>query len=257
MLRPDESDGQGVDRPADEAPVPAATAASWRAAEGQLFAAVLGAPEVYQRALVLVGTTASRLRLLGPSTQALLGAAAEIAALVREVAAAGGLAPDALDPDLVGRAALALRHREVVGEQAAARRLRVLRDAAARGAAWVVLEESGDWDGDPLAPYRRLEAHVASGRALLVTARPDEDLRGSRHAVEVVQVDLATARIEASPAATDAPVECLSAADREAYVTAYRAAVGRPGGPLAPTADMSDSKRQSADPPAETKGNLR
>jgi len=212
------ADGLAVDEPG----VPVVTAASWRTAETQLFAALTGSPDVYQGVVLQVGATVNRLRRLGPSTSALLDAATTITALVGEVIKEGGLSADAVDPDLVGRAALALRHREVVGELAVARRLGLLAAARAKGTAWVVVEEAGGWAGDPLLPYRRLEVEAATGRALLVTATPDDDFRTSRHAVEVLHVDLDSGRVEGPRGPAGEPSWQPSATDREAQVTALR-----------------------------------
>jgi hypothetical protein len=229
MFRSDESDAQAADLAADEAGVPAGAAASWRTAEAALFTDLLSRPDLYQSVIVLVGATVARLRRLGPSTRALLAAAANIATVVGEVRADDGLASVGIDPELVGRAALALRHGEVLVEQAAARRRDLLAAARSSSAGWVVLEETGDWSGDPFAPYRRLEAHATSGRALLVTTFPGDDFRTSRHEVDVLSVDLDTGRIEAS---TDREHELgrhPSAAEREVAVTALREGISRSG----------------------------
>ena len=62
-----------------------------------------------------------------------------------------------------------------------------------------MLEESGDWAGDPFTPYRRLEAHATTGQALLVTAVPDDDFRTCQHDVRAsCRVDLDTGRVERS-----------------------------------------------------------
>lgn len=222
MSRSEESAQLDGDLAADEPGVPAATVASWQAAEAQLFTALLSRPDLYQRVVVLVGATVDRLRQLGPSTQALLAAAAAIATVVREAGEQAGLPADAVDPDLVGRSALALRHREVVVEQAVARRLARLTAARSAGRDWVVLEEAGDSAGNPLAPYRRLEVHVATGRALLVTATPDDDFRTTHHDVETTYVDPETGRIGESRGQEIEPHADLTATGREALVTRLR-----------------------------------
>jgi hypothetical protein len=229
MFRSDESGERTEDLAADAPGVPAVTAASWRSAETQLFSTLMSRPDLYRGVIVLVGATADRLRRLGPSTNALLDAASTIVSLVREASEQGGSRAADVDPDLVGRAALALRLREVVAEQAAARRLDLLAAARANGTAWVVLEEAGDWAGDPLVPYHRLEAEAATGRAILVTATPDDDFRSSRHAVEVLHVDLDTGWVEESRIATDEDHGHPSAADREDHVTTLRERISQSG----------------------------
>jgi hypothetical protein len=229
MFRSEESEQQGGDLADAEPRVPAATAASWQTAETQVFTALLSRPDVYQSAIAVVGATVDRLRLLGPSTRALLDAAATITTVVGEARAERGWAADGIDPDLVGRAALALRHREVMVEQAATRRLNLLAAARATTVGWVVLEETGDRAGDPFAPYRRLEAHATTGQALLVTAVPDEDFRTSRHEVDMLSVDLHTGRIVAPTDRESDPGSHPSATDREAYVMTLRERLSRSG----------------------------
>ena len=128
------------------------------AAEAQLLGAMLELPDLYRDVVAMVGDTVDRLRRLGPSTArpAERRADRRRTGPRRARGLAGRLAR--IDPDLVGRAALALRHREVAAEQASARRVRLLAAARAGQLSWVVLEESGDWAGDPFMPYRRLEA---------------------------------------------------------------------------------------------------
>ena len=214
--------GDSGDLEEDAATVPAAMADSWRAAEAQLFGAVLEVPELYRSVVALVADTVDRLRQVGHSTEALLNAAPTISALVR-VGLDDGAPARRIDPDLVGRAALAVRHREVIAEQTSARRVRLLAVARAAQRDWVVLQESGDWAGDPFLPYRRLEAHATTGQALLVTATPTDDFRTCQHAVEVVRVDLGTGRVD-EPVTTDPTLfRCLASADREARVAALRA----------------------------------
>ncbi|MGZ4639251.1 MAG: hypothetical protein ACXV2J_09360 [Actinomycetes bacterium] len=229
MSRSEESPARAGDLAGDEPDVPAATAEGWRTAESQLYAVLLSRPDVYQDVIVLVADTASRLRSLGPSPGALLGAAETSTALVRELIAERGLRAPGIQPDLVGRAGLALRHREVVSEQAMLRRAALLARSRAGGVTWVVLEEAGDWGGDPVAPYRRLEAEAATGRALLVTATPDDDFRTSRHAVEELQVDPDTGRVEGSGDPPTGPHRYANADEREAAAATLRQRPSRSG----------------------------
>ena len=224
MFRSDDSG----DLEEDEPTIPADMVDSWRTAEAQLFGALVEVPELYRGVVAMVGDTVDRLRRLGPSTGALLNAAPTIAALVRDGLEDGSPA-GRIDPDLAGRAALAVRHREVIAEQGSARRVKLLAAARAGQRDWVVLEESGDWAGDPFLPYRRLEAHATTGQALLVTASPADDFRTCQHAVEVLRVDLDTGRVE-EPATPDrGPFRCPVSADREAHAAALRSALTQPG----------------------------
>ena len=206
----------------DDGPVPMLLAASWDQAEAKLYPAVTTRPDLYQRVLTVVRLTVDRLRALGPSTGALLAAAEQGPALVSEVMSEAGLSAYELDLDLVARAALAMRHREVVAEQGARRRLRRVAQGHRSGQAWVVLEEKGDAEGDPFVPYTRLEVEVATGRALLVTTRADEDFRAVVHGVEQLRVDLETGWVEEPVGGPVATALHPSAAEREAHAASLR-----------------------------------
>lgn len=206
----------------DEAPVPAVTAAAWQQSEAKLFPAVMTRPDIYQRAVSLVRFTLDRLRELGPSTGPLLAAGAQGGDLVAQVVEERGLSSVELDLDLIAGAALAMRHREVLAEQAAARRVRALHDAGERGLTWVVLEEAGYSPGDPFVPYHRLEAEVATGRALLVTASSDKEFRGSTHEVQSVHVDLASGQVHEARSTDVAATVHADATAREAHAAAVR-----------------------------------
>jgi len=174
--------------------VPPETAAAWKQGEERLYLAALTDVGLYQRVLALVGTTADHLRTRGCGIPGLLAAAAQGAGLVAEAARGKAVGTSGLD-HLVADAALALRHRELVAEQVGRRRLAALDDAGRRGETRAVLEESGESAGDPFRPYRRLEADVATGRALLVSATPDDEFRRCVHTVEALRVDLGTGAV--------------------------------------------------------------
>lgn len=191
----------GVPDP-DDAPAPTLLAASWEQAEARLYPTVLEQPELYQRIVRLVRLTADHLRLLGPGTSALVAAADSGPHLVAAVSDDSGVSAAGLDLELVARAAMATRYRELRGEQALRRRLRRLEEGRAGGAEWVVVEESGDSDGDPFRPYSRLEVATDSGRGLLVGAAPDDEYRGVTHWIRRVHMDVATGEVAEDP---DAP----------------------------------------------------
>jgi hypothetical protein len=213
---------------ADDAPVPTLTAASWQQAEAQLYPAVTERPDLYQRIVLLVRGTVDRLRERGSTTSALLAAADRGAELVAEVVEERGLSAAELDLGLIARAALAMRYREVRGEQSLQRRLRLIAAAGHAGQSWVVVQEAGHAEGDPFLPYHRLEVEVATGRALLVSAAADDDFREVHHTVQVVQVDLDNGIVQEVQAG--APADTFpDAAAREAQVSAVKAR-----GPLGP-----------------------
>lgn len=206
-----------------DAPVAALTAASWLQAEAQLYPAVTERPDLYQRIILLVRSTVDRLRELGPSTSALLASADRGAELVAEVVDESGVTAAELDLDLVARAALAMRYREVCGEQSLLRRLRLIAEARRARQPWVVIEEGGHSEGDPFLPYHRLEVEVNTGRALLVSAIADDAFRDVHHTVQAVQINLGNGVVQ--EIATGEPaVTFPDAAAREARASAMRAA---------------------------------
>ena len=79
--------------------------------------------------------------------------------------------------DLIAAAACAMRYRELAAVGAARRRLSDFTRASAGGQAWAVVEETGDPARAPYLPYHRVEAHVPSGRSLIISIEPDEALR--------------------------------------------------------------------------------
>ena len=192
--------------------VPPETAAAWTQGEERLYLAALADVGLYQRVTALVGTTVDHLRTGASDIPGLLAAAAQGAGLVAEAVQGKAMGAVGLD-HLVADAALALRHRELVAEQLARRRLAALDDARRRGETRVVLEESGDSAGDPFRPYRRLEADVATGRALLVSATPDDEFRRCVHIIEALRVDLGTGAVRELD---DGSVEPTVSADERA-----------------------------------------
>jgi hypothetical protein len=183
---------------------------------------LLERPDLYQRIVRLVRATADHLRQLGPGTSALVAAAERGPELVAAVADDNASSIVELDLDLVARAALALRYREVRAEQATRRRLRRVEEARAAGATWVVVEETGAPGGDPFLPYSRLEVATASGGGLLVTAAPDDEYRGAVHQVRRVHLDLSTGELADQEAGADVTTY-PDAATRDAAASRARA----------------------------------
>jgi hypothetical protein len=202
----------------DDGPAPTLLATLWEQAEARLYPAVLERPDLYERIVRLVRATADHLRLLGPGTSALVAAAERGPELVAAVADDRGLSIVELDLELVSRAALALRYRELRGEQTTRRRLRRVEEARAAGAGWVVAEERGAAEGDPFLPYSRLEVSTATGDGLLVTAAPDDEYRRVVHQIRRMRLDLATGEVEAGDEITTHP----DAAARDAAAAAIR-----------------------------------
>ena len=178
--------------------IPAETLRSWDEAEARLFPLVMSRPEAYQRALLLIGEVLALLRTSAQDIPALLAESARGAALAAEATGGG---PDDRDfltgirLDLIAAAACATRYRELRGALADRERAAALADARARGESWAVVEESGDQARAPYLPYHRIEAHVQSGRAVIVSIEPDETLSRALWRLDEAVLDPATGRV--------------------------------------------------------------
>jgi hypothetical protein len=178
--------------------VPAATLRSWDEAEARLFPLVMSRPEAYQRALILIQEVLGRLRSSCDDIPALLAESGRGAALAAEATGAG---PDDRDfltgirLDLIAAAACATRYRELRAVRADRDRLAALAGARARGESWAVVEESGDQARAPYLPYQRVEAHVRSGRAVIISIEPDETLSRAVWRMDEAALDPATGRL--------------------------------------------------------------
>lgn len=203
----DSSERSSTPPPAPDA-VPATLAARWEHAGGRLFGPLTMDPELYQQVVLALAELLDALRAVTPSAAALLEASEQAPGLARDVLtrAGGDAAAVGIDPELLAQAALAHRLRELRPVEQARRRLAAL--AAAPTGSWIVLEESGDPDGDQDLPYRRIEADPASGRALVVFTEPAEDDLGCDHRVLTARVDLQTGELT-----VDAPDEQVALAD--------------------------------------------
>ena len=175
--------------------IPAETLRSWDEAEARLFPLVMSRPEAYQRALLLIQEVLGLLRTSAQDIPALLAESARGAALAAE---ATGDGPDDRDfltgirLDLIAAAACATRYRELRAALADRERAAALADARARGESWAVVEESGDQARAPYLPYHRIEAHVESGRAVIVSIEPDETLSRAVWRLDEAALDPAT-----------------------------------------------------------------
>jgi hypothetical protein len=170
--------------PPDSVDVPVAVLRSWDQAEAQLFPLVMARPDLYTQALEMVGALAAALRETCPDIPALLAAHERGAALARSGVAG-------VRPELIAAAACATRYRELTTVVAARRRLAALARARDQGLAWAVVEESGDEARAPYIPYSRVEAHVPTGRAVIVSVEPDE-MMSAVHRLDAGELDLAT-----------------------------------------------------------------
>jgi len=165
--------------------VPPAVLRSWDQAEAKIFPLVMARPEVYERALRMIADLAARLRENCPDLPALLAAHERGADLVTEPSPGVG-------PELIAAAACAMRYREIVTAGAAQGRLTALAQARDQGLDWTVVEEKGDPARAPYLPYERVEAHVRSGRGVIISVEPDETLVRAVHRLDAAEVDLDT-----------------------------------------------------------------
>jgi hypothetical protein len=182
---------------------------AWDAAEAQLFPLIMARPDAYERSLSLVQLLLAGLRSSCPDVQALLAQAARGDAIVAEVgglrsdragagAAGRSTVPDVsagLRLDLIAAAACAMRYRELTAASAAACRLDAVMRARGEGAAWAVVEETGDQARAPYQPYQRVEAHVPTGRAVIISIEPDETLVNAVWRLDEADIDLASGRL--------------------------------------------------------------
>jgi hypothetical protein len=167
------------------AQVPPTVLRSWDQAEAKIFPLVMARPEVYERALRMIADLAAQLRETCPDVPALLAAHERGADLVTEPCPGVG-------SELIAAAACGMRYREIVTTGAAQRRLAVLARARDLGLDWTVVEENGDPSRAPYLPYQRVEAHVPSGRAVILSIEPDETLVRAVHRLDAAEVDLDT-----------------------------------------------------------------
>jgi hypothetical protein len=190
--------------------VPPAVLRSWDQAEAKVFPLVMARPEVYEQALHMIADLAARLRETCPDLPALLAAHERGAALVTEPSPGVG-------PELVAAAACAMRYREIATTGAARRRLTALARARDQGLDWTVVEENGDPARAPYLPYQRVEAHVPSGRGVIISIEPDETLVRAVHRLDAAEVDLHTGGLRAG-------AELGSYADEQALAQALQQA---------------------------------
>lgn len=201
--------------PSPGAPIPGDLAARWDSSLERVFATGPSQPEHYQRATGAVGILVQKVRERATGCEELLELWQDRMTLVEEVS---GLLPAGADTTLCLEAAFAMHHPVAREADASRRRAESLRSS---GDAWVTLDESGDFDGSPFIPYRRLTARATSGTAIMVATEPDERLVDTIHRVEVFDIDPRTGRIGA--AHEGEAVTFASAEAREEHVHSLQA----------------------------------
>ena len=176
----------------EDSEVPAHTLRSWDAAEAALFPLVMANPLEYQRSLALIQVVLGWLREHCPDIPALLRAAERGTALVADAIGDGAGDTAGLRLDLIASAGCATRYRELAAARAASRRLDAVAAARANGETWAVIEEAGDEGRVPYVPYHRVEAHIPTGLALVISLGPDETLSQTVRHLDEATVDLAS-----------------------------------------------------------------
>ena len=174
--------------------VPPAVLRSWDEAEARIFPLVMARPDLYQQLVSTIQRLLGRLRESCVDLPTLLAAHQQGAELAAEDVADAELT--GIRSDLVVAAACAMRYRELVASQAAASRLAALARARDDGVAWAVVEELGSPDHARYVPYQRIEAEVATGRAVIVSIGPDETLSRAVHHLDEGQIDLVTGGLQ-------------------------------------------------------------
>jgi hypothetical protein len=199
--------------------IPPAVLRSWDEAEARLFPQVMARPDLYQQSISMIQRILGRLRETCPDLPTLVAAHERGGDLAAEDLASD--VADGVRPDLVAAAACAMRYRELVASQAAHGRLAALARARAEGLSWVVVQETGSPDRAPYVPYQRIEAEVASGRAVIVSIEPDETLSRAVHRLDEGWIDRLTGRLRIG----DVVGTYL---DQDAFAAALRQARGAP-----------------------------
>jgi len=199
-----------VATPAD---VHAHTLRSWDAAEAGLFPLIMARPHEYERSLSLVQMLLGWLRDNCADIPALVADSSRGEALVADAIAGLSGHPRPARPgsgpgggldlrdlaglrlDLIASAACAMRYRELRAARAASSRLDAFASASAADPPWAVVEETGDETRAPYLPYQRVEAHVPSGRALIISIEPDETLSRAVWRIDEASLELASGRL--------------------------------------------------------------
>jgi hypothetical protein len=181
--------GESPAESSDESQLPPSVLRSWDQAEARLFPLVMAQPEVYELALGLVRRLLERLRETCPDLPGLLAAHERGGDLVADLTEDPAAAVPGVRDEVIAAAACAMRYRELVALITARRRVAALDRARDEGLAWTVVEENGTQDRAPYVPYQRVEAEVASGRAVIVSIGPDETLSRAVYRLDAGQVD--------------------------------------------------------------------
>ncbi len=159
---------------------------AWRRGEERLYPVVMVRPELYERYVWLVRAIADELGEVR-SEEALVSTYLERPRLAEDVATRLELPAGELDLALARDAAFCLRHRDLVGELQRAEARRRVERARAGGREWVAVFEESSRGLQP--PYRLVEMHVPSGRAIHSFVEQSPDTGRPVFGVEVIRLD--------------------------------------------------------------------
>lgn len=206
----------------------------WRAAEQQLYPAVLGDPDTYARTLRVVRAIVDD--LIAITTPAGLAESyRDPDTIVAAAAHRVGVEALPVPAELLAGAAFRLRLDAVREQERRRRAADLLATARAEGrSGWITLFERGVGGSPPAPPYERLEAHLTNApdtapavvTALQVWVDLDPDSNGFRYGVALLAFDpVAGAPVpDAKPLAD--PLEFTSCAAWETAVSALRTEAG-------------------------------
>jgi hypothetical protein len=156
-----------------------------RNAEDRLYPIAMVDADRYERALRLVGVLAREIAKTCATVDELALAQPKARERLAEIARTEGIPLTGLDTELVVDAALSQRFRQLLSEQAAQLRQRLIADARTAGAAWAVLEEP-----DPAAwgagSARWVETHVTTGALMVRSVDADPRTGQPSYRLEVI-----------------------------------------------------------------------
>jgi hypothetical protein len=163
----------------------------WNLAERRLYPVVMARPDLYERYVALVRAMADDLGEVS-TPEALAAAFGGAVPRAARTADRCGISTEELDLDVAVGAAFALRYREVRAAAARGAVAARIREAAAKGERWAVLQEPPVGQApDPFAGAvsSRVELHVPTGVAIHSFVELDPDTYQPRYGVEAARLD--------------------------------------------------------------------
>jgi hypothetical protein len=166
---------------------------TWRTAEQRLYPLALAWPEGFERHVAMVRAVADSLGSVR-TVEALVDAYEDRETITAATAADRLMHSQGLDLELIAGAAFYLRHREITSESRRAETVRRIAEAAGRGDAWVVIEETRSPTGIPYPPWRKIQMHLPEGTGVHQWVEEILEGEGVEFGVELVTLDPETGR---------------------------------------------------------------